>query len=618
MRRVIAGLALLSSVGLAAHAPQEEAALTGRVLVAGTATETPVARAVVIIDASDDDGERMTLTDDNGRFRFQGLPAGRYLVRAQKVGWVPSYYGSPRPGRPPGVRVAVTTGAPAQIDIPLTPGAVIAGRVIDQEGRPMPSQSPWLLESRMVGDRRMISRTRFPPSVGSFERATNDLGEFRLYGLPPGTYYLALSPSIPSNTRLTTDAEVRWAMQPPGSERQAAPPLGTVAGYARLYYPGTPDPDSAIAITVGPGQVREGLEFRVDYAPVGRIDGVVQLADGTPASGARVMLDAREPRVNLEGSVRTTTADPQGRFVFNAVPPDDYRVSATAASAVKGPPDLWAQTDVNAVGVDIAGIALTLAPAATITGRLAFDGATLAPPADLTAVRITVMGVRAMAQTLAGGYAFGAQFQTTAAADGTFTVTGLPPDRYVFEPSWPGMRSDTRGWWLTGVRVGGSVVPEGILAVPSNEPISDVTLEFRDRIGTIEGTLLEVDGRPASGYVVLAFPTDRAHWTTISKRLRPAIRPATDGRFSISGLPGGEYYLAVVTEVDSEEAADARFLETLIPQALTVVVNEGATVRQDVRIGSSGIDHQIIATRAPDPRPQPRAPATRLTQWPAR
>ena len=76
--------------------------------------------------------------------------------------------------------------------------------------------------------------TRFPPSVGSFERATNDLGEFRLYGLPPGTYYLALSPSIPSNTRLTTDAEVRWAMQPPGSERQAAPPLGTGAGYARL------------------------------------------------------------------------------------------------------------------------------------------------------------------------------------------------------------------------------------------------------------------------------------------------------------------------------------------------------------------------------------------------
>lgn len=613
MRWAVALVALFSSIGLSAQNPPAGATLAGRVLVAGAATETPVARTVVIIDASDDQGERMTVADDDGRFRFDGLRAGRYLVRAQKVGWVPSYYGSPRPGRPPGVRVAVTAGALTQIQIPLTPGAVIAGRVIDQEGRPMFRQFPLLLESRMVGDRRMISRTRFPYSVGSFERATNDLGEFRLYGLPPGTYYLALSPSVPSNTRLTTDAEVRWVMQPPGSERQAPPPPGTVAGYARLYYPGTPDPHSAMAITVGPGQVREGLEFRVDYAPVGRIEGVVQRPDGAPASGARVTLDAREPRVNLEGSSRLATTDPQGRFVFNSVPPDDYRVSATAASAANESRDLWAQSDVTAVGTDITGIALTLAPAATITGRLLFDGSTLSPPADLTTVRITVMGVRAMAQTLAGGSAFTSQVHTTAAADGTFTITGLPPDRYLFEPSWPGMRSDTRGWWLTGVRVGAIDVAEGILAVASHAPISDVTLEFRDRIGTIEGTLLDADGHPAPGYFVLAFPTDRAHWTTISKRMRPAARPATDGRFSISGLPGGEYFLAVVTEVDSEEATDARFLETLVPHALTVVVGEGATVRQDVRIGSSQDAHQITAVRVPDRRPQPSAPATTLT-----
>lgn len=584
MRRLfIAGL-LLSSAWLSAQAPQ--AALSGRVVVAGATTDTPVARAVVIIDASDGRGERLTVTDQDGRFRFEGLPEGRYLVRAQKLGWVPSYYGSPRPGRPPGVRVAVDVNAKVDIEIPLTPGSVIAGRVVDHEGRPMARQFPWLLESRMVGDRRMISRTRFPASIGSFERMTNDLGEFRLFGLPPGTYYLAVSPSIPGGTRLTTEAEVRWAMQPPGADRAEPPVPGAIAGYARLYYPGTPDPDAAIGITVGPGQVREGLEFRLEFSPVARIDGVVRLADGTPASGAWVFLEAREPRVNLEGSVRRVLAGPQGQFSFTNVTPDDYRISSSAPSGAPAVRDLWAQTDVVSAGVDISGIALTLTPAAHLTGRLTFAGTTMTPPRDLTTVRLTALGVRATAQTLAGGGSYASQFESRVAADGTFTLAGLPPDRYLIDASWPGMRTETRGWWLTSVRVGTRDLADAPLDVPANAIVSDVTLEFRDRIGAIDGVLLDAAGRPAPEYFVLAFPVEREAWTTVSRRITPAVRPATDGRFVVTGLPPGDYFLAVVTEVDSEEAADARFLDTLIPMALRVRVPEGATVRQDLRIGA--------------------------------
>lgn len=585
MIRRLALTLLLCSTWLSAQTPAPGGSLSGRVMVEGTTTPTAVARALVTIDAGDGQGERLAVTDQDGRFRFDGVMTGRYLVKATKVGWVPAYYGSPRPGRPPGVRVAIDRGVKVEIEIPMTPGSVIAGRVVDSEGRPMARQFPWLLESRMVGDQRMISRTRFPYSVGSFERSTNDLGEFRLFGLPPGTYYLALSPSMPSGTRFVTDAEVRWAMSPPGPDRDGPPPPGAVAGYARLYYPGTPDPDAAVAITVGPGQVREGLEFRLEYSPVGRIDGVVQKADGTPATGARVMLEPREPRVNLEGSVRTTAVDAQGRFFFNTVPPDDYRVSVNAASGNAAIRDLYAEAAIVTSGADVAGVALTLAPAAQLSGRVSFEGTTIKPPADLSGVRLTAIGTRAMAQALAGGGSITSQFTGQVAADGTFTIIGLPPDRYLINASWSGMRSDAGGWWLTGVRVGERELADAPIEVRANEHTSAIQLKFHDRIGAIEGLLSDASGRPSPGYFVMAFPVDRAHWTTTSRRMVPAVRPATDGRFAISGLPGGEYFLAVVTEVDPDEAADGRFLETLIPMAVKVVVPHLGTVQQNVRIG---------------------------------
>jgi hypothetical protein len=186
MRRLVMTL-LLCSTWLSAQTPAPGGTLSGRVMVDGATTPMAVARALVIIDAGDGHGERLAVTDEDGRFRFAGVAAGRYLVRATKVGWVPALYGSTRPGRPPGVRVAVDRNAKVEIEIPMTPGSVIAGRIVDPDGRPMARQFPWLLESRMVGDQRMISRTRFPYSIGSFERSTNDLGEFRLFGLPPGT-----------------------------------------------------------------------------------------------------------------------------------------------------------------------------------------------------------------------------------------------------------------------------------------------------------------------------------------------------------------------------------------------------------------------------------------------
>jgi hypothetical protein len=579
--------------------PTGTASIAGRVV----RENAGVARVSVTLDASDGRGQRQTMTDDEGRFQFERLPAGRFLLTAWKPGWVASHYGSPRPGRPPGAPIAVADGARvADIRIPLVPGGVIAGTFVDSAGRPLARQFPILLEERLVGSRRMIARVRFPIDAGFFERSTDDRGEFRLFGLAPGTYYLMVQPSISSGARFTTSDEVRWASQSAGAS--AAPPLGAVAGYAPLFYPGTTDASAAQGIAIGPGEVKEGLTFRVSYAPVARITGVVQRPDGTPAAASTVTMNARETRALIEGAGFRATTGADGRFTIQSVPPGEYSLSARAASASAPAPtpgvtpgeraastpvyDLWGERAVVVAGQDVENVSIALAPAASLSGRLVFEATTAKPPADLSQVRLQFIATEALAQAQGGGGGgLASLISATVQPDGTFRAVGLPPDRYTVTASWPGMRSGdgTSGWWLTTVHIDNRDLGDAPIDVRANADVTGASIGFRDRVGVIEGLLSDAAGRPAPEYFVVAFSADRASWTTTSRRFVAPVRPGTDGRYRVNGLLPGDYYLAVVTAVGQDESADPAFLEAILPSAIKITVAAGETRRQDLKIG---------------------------------
>jgi len=579
--------------------PAGTASIAGRVM----RENSVVARATVTLDASDGRGQRQTLTDDEGRFQFDRLPSGRFLLTAWKPGWVASYYGSPRPGRPPGAPIAVADGARvADIRIPLVPGGVIAGTIVDSTGRPIARQFPILLEERLVGNRRMIARVRFPLDAGFFERSTDDRGEFRLFGLPPGTYYVMVEPSISSGARFTTSDEVRWASQPAGAS--AAPPLGALAGYAPVFYPGTTDPSAAQGIAIGASEVKEGLTFRVTYAPVARVTGMVQRPDGTPASATAVTMRARETRALIEGAGYRATTGADGRFTIQGVAPGEYLLSVRSASVVGSTPaagaapgeraasapayDLWGERAVVVAGQDIENVSVALAPAASLSGRLVFEGTTARPPPDLSQIRLQFIATEALAQAQGGGGGgLASLMPATVQSDGSFRAVGLPPDKYSVTASWPGMRSGdgTSGWWLTTVQIDNRDLGDAPIDVRANAEVTGISIGFRDRVGAIEGLLSDAAGRPAPEYFVVAFSADRASWTTTSRRLVAPVRPGTDGRYRVNGLLPGDYYLAVVTAVGQDESADPAFLEAILPSAIKITVAAGEARRQDLKIG---------------------------------
>ncbi len=114
--------------------PQGTSAISGRVLTADTGR--PVKRARLTVSGGGRGGRTVT-TDDQGRYQITELAAGNYTVTASKSGFVDAMFGQRRPLQP-GTQVQLADGQTvADIDLRLTRGGVITGRVADEHGEPL-------------------------------------------------------------------------------------------------------------------------------------------------------------------------------------------------------------------------------------------------------------------------------------------------------------------------------------------------------------------------------------------------------------------------------------------------------------------------------------------------
>jgi hypothetical protein len=242
----------------------------------------------------------------------------------------------------------------------------------------------------------------------------------------------------------------------------------------------------------------------------------------------------------------------------------------------------WATAtiDING-GADLTGVVLRLRPGLVITGRVAFDASTLRPPADLAQIKLWLTPVRS--QPLTGSNAaFMASARTvgTVRSDGAFEVKGLVPAPYALVAQVPGGLGPN-GWWLRSAMFDG----QDLLDQPSflgETDLTNVTLLFSDRHTELSGTLLGPDGQPASNFVVVVFPEDRALWAS-SRRIQQT-RPATNGRFAFADLPPGNYVIATATDVPDENWRTDDLLATLARTGVKVAIGEGEKKVQDLKI----------------------------------
>ena len=616
-------------------------AVLAGVVVTDETPSRPLRRAGVSVLGTDDPQVRLTTTDDSGRFVMPALPPGKYLVTVSKPPYVDTVYGARRPGRP-GTQIVLKEGEKrSDLVVRMIRGGAISGVITDEHGQPAVGVGVELVQpQRRAGDQMLGMMVAMMTQMMLPRHTTDDRGMYRFSGVPPGDYIISatpvdlgggdatvLTPEIvqsavrdlessskpasptpprPTSTVIGTDERPQRPVQNAGMSFASVSEVGMTGrggmgqtmGYAAVYYPGTTNAADAATIAVSPGEERANIDIVARPIPTARVEGVVFGPDGQPARGASVQLrgvDRVESFATMFTSLmRTAQTRPDGSFTLTGVAPGRYTVharmrgtpitSVTPGSPQPGlppsAPGLWAVAEVSVDGLPVTGLAMTLQPGMTISGRVVVDGASPQASLEMSTVTVAAWPMQVTDLTsMVGGVG-------RVAADGTFSITGLTPGTYRLSGQAMGQGPVPPPWTDVSVRLGAREFSDLAFEVRPGENISDVVVTLTNRTQDLSGTLQDASGRPASEYTMIVFPADKAYWLPESRRILTA-RPATDGQFAFRGLqgpPAGEYLLAAVTDLRPGEQFDAVFLDALSKQAIKLTIGPGEIKKQDVKI----------------------------------
>jgi hypothetical protein len=395
------------------------------------------------------------------------------------------------------------------------------------------------------GRRRLVPAGRFGES--------NDAGEFRLFGIAPGQYYIS---ATLRNVSFGADSDDR-------------------SGYAPSYFPGTANPAEAQRIRLDLGQSVSDVNIALVATRIARATGTVIDAQGRPVTSGMVMGMPRGSTGMFFGPSGNAPIRSDGTFILSGLPPGDYMLRANVGGMGfgDGTPE-FATAEITVNGEDVTGVRLITAKMVTLTGRVVVQDAAAAPSLKLP-IRLSATPVMDQDEmTMWGGMRGG-----NVNDDFTFELR-VPPGKLRLMIGGP-----MPNWAIRAVRHNGIDVTDSGIEVTAGGDTSGVEVEFTNHISEITGVVSDSRGEAARDYTVLIFSQDREQWTT-NTRYRGIARPDQEGRFKARALPAGRYYAIALDGIDMNETADPEFLERVCTKATTFTLNDGETKVIELKIQS--------------------------------
>lgn len=527
------------------------ATLRGRAIASDTGRPLPRAQVRITSIGPTTPGQppenRLATTDSNGRYEFKGVRGGRYYLTVSKPGgYMNVQYGQQRP-QDPGKPLEVLDGQTIEkIDFSLPRGAVITGRIFDEAGEPVTDAQVAALRPQNIGGvRRLLPAGRTV--------TTNDIGEFRLFALPAGDYFI--SATLRNNDFGPVESDSR-------------------TGYAPTYYPGTPDIGSAQRLTVALGQTINDLSVPLSPTRTARVTGVALDSLGQPMRGM-VSVSARNDILAFSaggaGQIR-----PDGSFTINSLAPGDYSLQVQTQGAPGSQVELeYASADITVSGADLAGVRLTAVKASTVAGRLVIGSG------DPASLRTTTVRIGVQPMPNGGVIVFGpASPPVSVNDDWTFQAKARPGQSRI---STQGL---TPPWRVKAVRYHGSDVTDSGFEVRPGENISDLEVELTTRVTDVSGLVTNGRGDPVKDGWIVLFPRDPAKRRPPTRYVRTA-RADKDGRFREVGLPAGEYLaFALETFEPLGDTPEPDLLDRFETRATRFTVGEGETKTVDLKVST--------------------------------
>jgi Carboxypeptidase regulatory-like domain len=459
---------------------------------------------------------RTVLTGVDGTFEFAGLAAGEAVVSVRKPG-----YFSPQELHPESVgelKVHVRDGVDA-VSLRLIPEGIIAGRVVGEGGDPVEGLAVQLRPVKMSLD-KVAGPSALP------ETRTNELGEYRMAEIKPGSYYVILLP-LHSND----DGNVFWA-------KRKLP-----RGYPTYFYPGVRDFASATPLRVSPGR-QSHVDWRVERVPYYQISGQVRALENSTV----VMVYLNAPQSGT--SVAVVAANPAtGNFLIGGVPSGDYVLNAFSAKGGNGMSVESAAAAIsvkeNVTGVNIVLSASTPAPVrlkTEFTHEVSDSGGQEITPEGFYFARLD--GPPGVFWQIAIVRKEPRKGEVSYAVE-------LGPGTYRFQiPT-------IENAYVASATCGERNLLKEDLVVAQGGSAEPIELVVRDDVASVEGVAV-LEGKQAQGRALLV-PEGASRGTT-------STAVDSDGKFNMKGLAPGRYSIVVLDgadDVELENAADVEKIQRL-------------------------------------------------------
>jgi protocatechuate 3,4-dioxygenase beta subunit len=471
-------------------------------------------------------------TDDEGRYEFTELPAGRFTLTAQRGGFLQLRYGQRRPLEQ-GRLLDLGEGQVLEnINVALPRMGVISGQITDELGEPI--AGVWVAAIRSMWWQNRRQRASDGPLT-----TTDEEGEYRITGLMPGTHVVVAR------------TMEKWVADTSGREEMMS--------YAPSYFPGVAELSQAVRVTVNTGEELRNISFSVVPGRTARVSG--RAVDSQGRALRQVGLSHQfpgGPGGGIVGLAANATVAPDGTFTLMNVPPGDYMLQATGSQESAFMPIAVNSADIN-------DVLLTTSAGWSIRGRIVTESGA---PAGLRRDQVTIAPVHLLAP---GGLGMpgGAVARQTVNDDWTFSVTNVVGTArlHVTVPD---------GWAVKAITQGDRDIADLPLEMKSGEQVADVQVVLTDRVGTVTGQVVDEKGVPLADGTVVLFATEPAKWFDGSRFVR-ALRPDQQGRYRLTSVLPGEYFAVALDYVEQGIWNDPEYLESIRQYAQRLTLNESET-----------------------------------------
>jgi protocatechuate 3,4-dioxygenase beta subunit len=583
-------------------AEKKKIRLEGQVL---SKTGDPLRRATVRLQPAPQPGQTVMgqmpqgyseTSDDSGRFVFEDVAPGRYTLVADRTGYVAQRYGA-RSDTSPGTPLTVVEGQEIKdLVFRLTPQGVIAGRVTDMDGEPVPNVQIKVLRYTYMGGKRQLTPAGGPGAGGVVRMgpgslpATDDQGAFRVPNLSPGRYYVSADPFSGG-----------FMMQERSGRAAAAQAADVVT-----YYPNSLDVQGAVPIDLTAGGELRGIDIKMRRERVYSIRGkVVDAGTGAPITTAMIFVQPPESGgIAMSGFPATTRPGPDGSFELRNLLPGTHVLRGSSGSSLQiasGSGVMMMRTaaggddasprvgrlEVTITDSDARDVLLPLAAGADVPGSVRLDGQDLkewlkpstqsqqGPGGGMPPILGMPGGVPSVRLSTSEGLSVNvpsAQFRE----DGSFLLRGVAPGKY-----YVNVGGLPQGGYVKSIRVGGRDATRAPVDLTSGAGES-IEIVVSTKAAEVSGTVRNNDG--ALGGVTVSLWPKNPDMSSPTGGIRTATTDQ-NGSFKISAIVPGDYYLAAWEELpDNGLAQNAEFLAQFTSAGTSVKLSEGGRDAAEARL----------------------------------